>query len=43
MTDKYKGSGRKEDRRLYRLLHDSFLPEIKEMFRYWYKDILKCN
>ena len=32
LTAKYKESKRKEDRRLYRLLNDSFLPEIKEMF-----------
>ena len=32
LTAKYKESKRKEDRRLHRLLHDSFLPEIKEMF-----------
>ena len=34
LTEKYKESGRKEDRRLYRLLQESFIPEIKEMFRY---------
>ena len=32
LTAKYKESKRKEDKRLYRLLNDSFLPEIKEMF-----------
>jgi len=32
LTYKYKDSREKEDRRLYRLLHDSFLPEIREMF-----------
>jgi hypothetical protein len=34
LTAKYKESRRKEDRRLYRLLSESFLPEIAEMFRY---------
>jgi len=29
---KYKESREREDRKLYRLLNDSFLPEIKEMF-----------
>ena len=29
---KYKDSREREDRRLYRLLNESFLPEIKEMF-----------
>ena len=29
---KYKESRQREDRKLYRLLNDSFLPEIKEMF-----------
>ena len=29
---KYKYSDRREDRRLYRLLNDGFLPEIREMF-----------
>ena len=32
LTAKYKESKRKEDKRLYRLLNDSFLPEIKDMF-----------
>ena len=29
---KYKYSDRREDRRLFRLLNDGFLPEIREMF-----------
>jgi len=32
LTLKYKESRQREDRRLYRLLGESFLPEIKEMF-----------
>jgi len=32
LTFKYKDSKKKEDRRLYRLLSESFIPEIKEMF-----------
>lgn len=32
LVQKYKESREREDRKLYRLLNDSFLPEIKEMF-----------
>jgi len=32
LTAKYKESKRKEDRKLYKLLNDSFMPEIKDMF-----------
>ena len=32
LVARYKQSERREDRKLYRLLHDCFLPEIREMF-----------
>ena len=33
LTEKYRASSHKEDRRLYKLIQGSFLPEIKDMFK----------